>query len=389
MESSRALVSVLLVSTVGVLPAFLAGAVAVQIRAELEIGEAIFGLAVAVFFATAAVGSGRMGRLSERLGPWRALRVAAIVSGAVLATIGFAAHAWWILLACLAMGGLANGLAQPAANLALARAIPAHRLGLAFGVKQSAIPAATLLSGLAVPSLAMKAGFRAAFLAGAALAVVAAISVARSHAKRTPSRGTSAMEPRNDAHASTLAWMGAGAGLGACAAGALGAFLVSSAVRAGLSNAWAGYLLTGGSIAGLVTRLGTGALVDRRPDDPLRLVVGMLAVGTLGYGLLSVPTDWAHAVAAPIAFAFGWGWPALFNFAVVRSSPRSPGAATGATQTGTYIGAGAGPFLFGLLADGQSYAVAWTTMAGFALLAAVAFFIARQRLVREGGTVSP
>ena len=56
-------------------------------------------------------------------------------------------------------------------------------------------------------------------------------------------------------------------------------------------------------------------------------------------------------MAGPLAFATGWAWPGLFNLAVVRVNPSAPGAATGITQTGTYLGAVVGPVLFGVVAE--------------------------------------
>ena len=56
------------------------------------------------------------------------------------------------LVVPIAVAGSANALCQPAANLLIARAVPAHRQGLAFAVKQSAIPMSTLLAGVAVPA---------------------------------------------------------------------------------------------------------------------------------------------------------------------------------------------------------------------------------------------
>ena len=72
-------------------------------------------------------------------------------------------------------------LGQLASNLTLARSVPASRLGLSFGIKQAAIPIATLLAGAAVPTVALTIGWRWAYLIGAAVALLAA---ARDPARR-------------------------------------------------------------------------------------------------------------------------------------------------------------------------------------------------------------
>ncbi|MST35344.1 MFS transporter, partial [Acidimicrobiaceae bacterium USS-CC1] len=76
------------------------------------------------------------------------------------------------LLGFLVAGGLANGAMQPAVNLLLARTVDDRRQGLAFGVKQAAIPTSTLLSGLAVPALALTVGWHVAYLVAAGLALL-------------------------------------------------------------------------------------------------------------------------------------------------------------------------------------------------------------------------
>ena len=91
-----------------------------------------------------------------------------------------------ILLGLLAVAGLANSVSQPAINLFMADQVPLDRQGLAFGIKQSAIPAAVLVSGLALPVLALPLGWRATFAicAGAVLAVAAGGRGGRRRASR-------------------------------------------------------------------------------------------------------------------------------------------------------------------------------------------------------------
>ena len=74
------------------------------------------------------------------------------------------------------------------------------------------------------------------------------------------------------------------------------------------------------------------------------------------FALAAVPV---YVLATPVAFGAGWAWPGLFNLSVVRRFPEAPGAATGATQTGTYLGAGVGPLVFGLVVDARGFSVAW------------------------------
>ena len=101
----------------------------------------------------------------------------------------------------------------------------------------------------------------------------------------------------------------------------------------------------------------------------LRLFLTSLAV-ILGVGFV---------VGAFVVFGLGWGWPGLFNLAVVDLHRESPGAATGISQMGIYVGAAFGPGAYGLLSSALGYPGAWGIAAGVSLLAAagVAFVAAR------------
>src|SRR5215203_4922564 len=263
----RPILIAIAVATTGVLPAFLTGGLAVQIRDELGFGAGALGLVVAVFFASSALASVVSGRLVERVGSHRGMRVAALVSAASLLAVSFAGS-WEVLVACLVLGGVGNSITHPATHLSLAREVPRGRQGFSFGIKQSAIPAATLLAGLAVPTLGV-----------------------------------------------TVGW--------------LWAFVVESAVASGIGVSAAGYLLALGSAVGICVRVVFGYLADSMGGGRLRLVAGMLGVGIVGFLLLASGVSWLLVIGLILAFGAGWGWPGLFNFAVVKSNQGAPAAATG------------------------------------------------------------
>ena len=68
-------------------------------------------------------------------------------------------------------------------------------------------------------------------------------------------------------------------------------------------------------------------------------MVVLLTAGAAAALLLAPQQPVLHALATPLMFATGWAWPGLFNLAVVQARADRPGAATGVTQTGTYLGA--------------------------------------------------
>jgi MFS family permease len=372
------------VVTVGMLPVFLTGGLAVQMRADLGFGAGALGLAVAAFFASSSLASALFGRAVERIGARAGMRLAVVASAGVLLGIAFFARSWEGLFLCLLLGGLVNAVSHPATHLFLAREVPTGRQGLSFGVKQSAIPVATLLSGLAVPAVGLTVGWRWAYAGAAALALVVAflIRYARPAYRGAGSRLDRDLPP--NARTVSLMLLALGVGLGSAAATPLGAFVVESSVGAGVPAGRAGLLLALGSATCIVVRVLFGNIADHMEGGRLRIVVGMLAVGVAGFVVLASGATGALLVIGVLfAFGAGWGWPGLFNFTIVHTNPAAPAAATGITQTGASGGAALGPLLFGLAAEYTSYGTAWLLCGFLALLAGAAVLTGRALLLRD------
>jgi MFS family permease len=368
------------VATAGVLPAFLTGGLAVQIRSEMDFGSAALGLAVAVFFVTASLASVVMGRLVEKIGAHRAMRVSASGSAAALLGVALFAGSWAGLVVCLVLGGLANAVAHPATHLSLARKVPADRQGFSFGIKQAAIPVATLLAGLAVPIIAVTLGWRWAFAGGAVLAIGIALLVP----VETLGGVRKLKEARaGDVPTAPLVLLALGIGLGSAAATPLGAFVVESSVAAGLRVETAGLLLALGSAVSILVRVAFGRMADGMDGGRLRLVAAMLGAGVVGFVLLASGSGGLIVPGTLLAFGAGWGWPGLFNFAVVKTNPNAPAAATGITQTGASGGAALGPLVFGVVVEVASYEAAWLLCGAVALVALVAILAGRAMILRD------
>ncbi len=384
----RSVVAAISVSTACAMPVFLVGALAVQVRGDLGFSKAALGLAPTVFFTVGAVGSALAGRFVERVGPRRGMRIGATGAAVAMAGTGAVAGTWPTVLAFLAVGGLANAIAQPGSNLLLARSVAEARQGTAFGIKQSAIPTATLLGGLAVPAVALTVGWRWAFAGGAAFALATTALVPESGEMRSNAEPATLAKGRTG----PLLLLAAAAGLGAAAANTLGTFLVESSVDAGVAEGNAGLLFALGSGTGLAMRLAVGALADRTTRrHEFRGVAAMLVGGSLGYGLLATGQTALVVPGAMLAFGLGWGWPGLFNYSVVSCHRDAPAAATGVTQTGVYTGAMVGPVTFGVLVEQTSFSVAWLASLGASLVAAVAVAAGARVLERrlDDGLAAP
>lgn len=387
-----------LATTAVILPAFLTGAVAVQIREDLGLGESAIGLAIGAFFVGSAAGSTGLGRLAERLGPIIAIRlglgVTAIADVAVAGIVGGTAT----LAAVLVVAGLANALVQPAINLLVVRAVPPARLGFVMALKQSGMPAAALLGGLAVPAIALTVGWRAAYLGAAILATMPMLQLQTIRSPFEPEQdeagpdrrvagdpgdGIGRASPRPDQGMVVLLVMAAVGVLGGGAANIVVGYLVSGAVDAGIEPGPAGLVLTAGSALGIGSRLVHGWLADRGRLEPLGRVVGLLVAGLVGASLLAIHQPVAYVVATPIVFAGGWAWPGLFNLVVVQANRSAPAAATGVTQTGVYLGSVLGPIIAGALIETSGYRAAWLLTAGSLGAAALATLLVRAQIGRS------
>lgn len=390
----RAVLRAVAVSVLGVLPAFLVGALAVQIRADLDVGLGLFGLAAATLFTVSGTFARPGGRLVQRLGPRRGAALAAALATTSLTVIGLAGSPA-ALMAGLAVGGLANAVAQPSANAVISDLVTEQRLGVAFGIKQSSIPAATLLGGLAVPGVALVFGWRWAVAGAVGLAVVlllASLVGSRDAGRpagavrdpadaRTPDKGL----PRGGLVVLTL-----GGFLGSAAATPTGVFLVDSAVAAGIGAGAAGLLFAGCSVLGLVSRIGYGLFADRHPTRSAYLfIANLLAAGTAGYVLLAAGPVPAFVAGGLLAYGAGWAWTGLFHFAVIRDNRGAAASVTGFVQTGLSLGAASGPLLFGVVAQTWSYTAAWLTAAALSLAGAVTVRVSRRMVRRSRGLPVP
>jgi MFS family permease len=363
------------VVTVCMLPVFLTGALAVQIADELGLDPARLGLVAAFYFGVAALTSVPAGRVVDRIGPTLSSRLAAGGAAVSLLLIATVARNFVVLLVVVAWAGWCNSLGNLACNVTLARIMPPHRLGTSFGVKQSAVPLATLIAGVAVPAFALTIGWRWAFVVGAALAVVGVVL-----APRIAVGGGRGERGAERAHGALTVIAVASLLASACAT-MLSIFLVSSAVAQGIDAGLAGLALTLGSVAGLVGRLLNGWLADRRRGGHITVVAACLVVGAVGLGLLALPGAPTLVLGAILGFGLGFSWQGLLQFAVVRLHPAAPAAASAIVQLGANAGNFFGPIGFGFVATHTTFPVAFTIAAAVELVAAAAMFLGRRMLL--------
>ncbi len=369
-------------TTATTLPVFLTGALAVQVRHELGFSLSELGILVAVYFGSAALVSIIAGSFAERFGGEIIMRGAVLIAAATLVSIAFFAHSFLVMLGLLIVAGIANGANQPAVNIFVIGAVSPNRRGFALGVKQAAIPVSTLLSGLAVPSIALTVGWRYAYLFASIFSILIAASI-----PFTSSRAQRSADAKNKIRPkialAPIITLALAIGLGVGVANALGAFLVTNAVHEHFTPGDAGLLAALGSASGLVSRLLGGYMADRRTGKHLVVIAAMLGVGALGYEGFALSNRALVIPATIICYAVGWGWNGVFNFAIVVTHPGAEGRATGTTQAGAYVGSVLGPIAFGWVVDHWSFQVAWTLSAIIVLIAAALMLLGRYLLLNR------
>lgn len=368
------------VTTCGLLAVFVTSAMAPQLRTSLGVTPTHLGFAVALFFGASAITSPLGGRLADRMGSVRVMRGGLILAAACLLCVTLFVHGWVGLICVVGCAGVTNGTVQPAANRYISRLTAPHRQGLAFGIKQAAIPTAVLLGGLSVPAAVHVTGWRVVYLAGAVLAVCVAAAVPAPAAAFRAQRVKATPRPlhRSDLHA--LVVLAVGWALASAGANALGAFFVLGAVHTGFTPVTAALLAVAGSVASIAARVIAGFAADRSTGSGLGVVAAMSGIGAVGVALLATNTDAAFFAAILVGFGLGWGWAGVANYAVVRAYPELPGKATGITGAGGGTGACLGPLTFGLLVGALGYELSWV-FAGLILLASVVFILLGRSLL--------
>lgn len=327
------------------------------------------------------------GALADRHGERRAL-LAGLGLTAVAGAAAMAVHGPWALGSALFVAGAAAAAANSASGRVVVGWFPAHRRGLAMGIRQMAQPLGVGLAALTMAALADRHGLVAALAvptiaATLALALVAAVVIdpPREGRDGTPTSGASPYRadrylvrihgvsmllvvPQFVVWTYALTWLVSDRHWSAQAAGAVVAV--------------AQLLGAGGRIA-------AGQLSDTVGNRmrPLRwvalaAVATMLALGLaagLGAGVAVVLMVLASAVTvADNGLAF--------TAVAERAGSRWSGRALGVQNTGQFLVAAAVPPMAGLLITTSGYAAAFAAAAGFAAVAVPLIPVAQERRLR-------
>lgn len=388
-------------NAVGGLPVWVVSAYAPSIQADLGFDDSQLGLALGIYFAFSTATGLPVGRLVQNWG-WRAgIAFSSAVSALCIASMSSLAYVWIVLVLTLCIGALSNNSSQPAANLAIAATVPPRRQGLAFGLKQAALPLSTVLVGLSVPFFASGAQWRAAFMAASGCAILLALvvlvrpAIAAARGWRLDGRSArrAPRAPRGEHRyriPKALVLLAIGAGFGTAAVVSLGGFLVVFSVQAGFTPGQGGALLAAGSLVGVIVRVLSGYLADRRGRRHLVVVAAMMAAGSVGFVCLALYGTTGIGLIAGTLFTFGlgWSWNGLLHFAVIRYIAIPAAVATSVVQSAMSLGSAIGPTLFGFVSE-WAFSAAWVMAAVFLAVASVFTILARRALPRRGAGTAP
>lgn len=371
------------------IPSYLVAAQSVQLRSSLHFSAPELGVAVASYYAGSVAFALAGGWLAEVVGGPRVLRYCMIVSAAVLLAMGLLVHSLVQLAGALVLAGAASTAGQAASNLVISRRVSGASQGMAFGVKQGAVPLAFMIAGLAVPAVTLTVGWRWAFAGAGVLALLALMLVPRprsslsSRVARRSGPGPSGRLP--------LVVLACGFGLALMSCASLSTYLVSSSVQAGLSPGAAGILVAVASLGSVAVRVLTGVRADRKDGQAWGAVAALLGLGGLGTLGLALGSVYRlvplMCLGGVLGFSAGWGWNGLFNYSIVRSHRRAPAHATGVVQTGGRLGSLLGPLVYAAILVHSAYSVGWVVASAEAVAGAAIIVIGSRMLRSESNAI--
>ncbi|OCX15319.1 MFS transporter [Ectopseudomonas hydrolytica] len=368
--ASLAGLSVLLLMAMG-MPMMIFYAIGIlgpHLIADLAISRQQLGWLTASTFGLAAVLSPWAGTLVQRMGTR-----AGLVSMFLLVGLSFSLMAilpgFGGLITALLFCGIAQSLANPATNQAIAHGVPVARKAGVVGLKQSGVQASALLAGVALPPLVLLWGWRGALATWVPVALLMAALVSR----WVPAK--SAAAPRQPLRVrAPNAWLSMLMAIQLCAGLALSSFMTFLGVHAdqmGVSASAIGAMVSCFGVMGILSRVLLTPLADKLKDETILL--GVLFV-LAGLALAVMRQANAHQHWPLWLGVMGMGLSVVASNAIAMSmllrDERFGGAATsaGMLSVGFFGGFALGPPAFGwLLAHSEGFASAWLGLIGILL----------------------
>jgi predicted MFS family arabinose efflux permease len=278
-----------------------------------------------------------------------------------------------VLLLCLLVAGLGFSTTQPGGSKSVSAWFRGDRLGLAMGIRQAGLPFGGAVAAAILPAVAAAVSWRAAFAAGAVVALGGALAFALIY--RPPPESPDAAPKRAAlSFASVTAllrqsWMRnamiAGLALVSAQYAILTWLMLYLRDHAHIALTHGAFFLSLAQVAGVAGRIGLAAWSDRMPGGRFRLLaLSMIAVAGGFVVLMLVPPQTPEPALALLAAwlgFFGLGWYGPWVAYLADSAPADQvGLTLGAAMAINQLGIIGAPPLLGLVHDlSGGYTALW------------------------------
>ena len=326
------------------------GLLGTELIAHFEITRGQLGLVIGLTMFVGGVCSPLVGALTDRLGGRKALAV--MFSSAALAYAVMAgATVYLLLLGAAIIGGLGNGLSNPATNKLIATEVVPGRRAVITGIKQSGVQVGAALLGLLVPLGVLAWGWRLTVLS---VGIIWLMFLPVTFAVTSPVAAVPRVSRQQRASTLKDIWPVSlyGLSLGITAAVILLLPLYTEEAL-GFTRVNAGRVAALAAVAAVLGRLTWARRAERRQAFAVTLrLMAWLAIGALATIAAAVNIPWLIWVGATAIGLSAGSWNAVGMLAtIVTAGPSRAGAAAGWVQLGFLSGVGLSSPFFGWLVD--------------------------------------
>ena len=331
---------------------------------DLGISRTEVGLIGSVNTGLGALSAPWTGRLTDRIGPRRAVLIIFAMSSTCLIVMGLARSPWVLLLSGV-LAGLPQGWGNPATNALISSTLEPGQRGVMTGIKQSGVTLAVFISGLALPALESAWDWQGACLFFGI--VFAGFMVAAWVLLPTdvgPPQSREEIDAVKAPLPAIINRLGLYALLMGLASGAIGRFLPLFAEESlGYSLAIAGFATSLSGLLGMGFRIAAARYAETRVA-PTTLLVQLSLIGMVSSAMLALSVPFGRWLLWPAVLLYACGhtaWNAVANLAVIMNVPqRDAGRASGVIILGFLMGLTiAGPATGALVDATDRYELAW------------------------------
>ena len=367
------LVSAMVASTFSI---FAIAVLASPIIDDLGISRTQVGLIGSVNTGLGALSAPLSGRLTDRIGPRRAVLILLAASAVSMTLMGLARSPWILLLSGI-VAGLPQGWGNPATNALIASTLEPGQRGVMTGIKQSGVTLAIVVAGISLPALEGVWDWQAACLVfGMVFALFMVMAWMLLPADVGPPRPATVAAQERSPLSPFIYRLGLYALLMGLAGGAIGRFLpLFAEEKLGYSLAVAGFAASLSGLLGMGFRIAAARMAETC-IAPSALLVQLSSVAVVSSSLLALSVPFGRWLLWPAVVLYAIGhtaWNAVANLTVImKVDQRDAGRASGVIILGFLMGLTiAGPSTGALVDATGRYELVWWSSAALAAVSAV------------------